>query len=45
MLLGEERETMMDMYMAAALVAIFGLFYAFASWCERAVDDKGGQEQ
>ncbi|GGF94996.1 hypothetical protein GCM10010912_44910 [Paenibacillus albidus] len=45
MLLGEERETMMDVYMVAALVAIFGLFYAFASWCERVVDDRGGQGQ
>lgn len=36
---------MMDLYMVAALTAIFGLFYAFTSWCGRIVDDKGGQEQ
>lgn len=36
---------MMDVYMALVLAVIFGLFYAFASWCEHVVDDKGGQEQ
>lgn len=34
---------MMDMYMVAMLTAIFGLFYWFASWCERVVDDQGGE--
>lgn len=36
---------MMDVYMVAALTVIFGLFYAFATWCEHVVDDKGGAEQ
>ncbi len=36
---------MMDLYMVAALALIFGLFYVFAGWCERVVDDKGGKDQ
>lgn len=36
---------MMDVYMAAALAVIFAVFYAFAQWCERVVEDKGGVEQ
>lgn len=36
---------MMDLYMAAALAASFGLFYAFANWCEAQVEEKGREEQ
>lgn len=36
---------MMDVYMLACLAVIFGVFYAFAQWCERIVDDQGGKEQ
>ncbi len=36
---------MMDLYMVATLAVTFGLFLAFASWCERVVDDKGGEGQ
>lgn len=36
---------MLDLYMVVALAAIFGLFYAFACWCEMVVEDQGGQEQ
>jgi hypothetical protein len=35
---------MMDVYMAAALAAIFGLFYAFANWCESIVEENGREE-
>ncbi len=35
---------MMDVYMAAVLAAVFGLFYAFANWCEVLVEDKGREE-
>ncbi|SDG11470.1 hypothetical protein SAMN04488542_12653 [Fontibacillus panacisegetis] len=36
---------MMDVYMLAALAAIFGTFYAFARWCGHVVDDEGRGEQ
>lgn len=34
----------MDVYMLAVLAAVFGLFYAFANWCEVLVEDKGREE-
>ncbi|MFC5704281.1 hypothetical protein ACFPVX_23575 [Cohnella faecalis] len=30
---------MMDLYMALLLAVTFGLFYGFAIWCDRVVDD------
>lgn len=36
---------MMDVYMLAALAAIFGIFYAFARWCGHVVDGKGREDQ
>lgn len=41
--MGGEMKKVMDLYMVTALAAIFGLFYAFAGWCEHVVDDKGGE--
>lgn len=35
---------MMDVYMTVVMAALFTLFYAFAQWCGRVVDEQGGNE-
>jgi len=36
---------MMDVYMVISLAVIFGLFYAFAQWCDHVIDNKGREER
>lgn len=33
---------MLDVYMVLLLAATFGLFYGFLAWCNRVIDDTGG---
>ncbi len=34
----------MDGLMVLLLAVIFGLFYAFAQWCDRVIDEGGKEE-
>jgi len=33
---------MLDLYMVLLLMAMFAVFYGFAAWCDRVVDEAGG---
>ncbi len=34
---------MLDVYMIVALLASFGLFYGFLTWCGSVIDQTGGE--
>ena len=36
---------MLDLYMILMLAVTFGLFYGFTIWCDRTVDEAGGDRQ
>lgn len=36
---------MLDVYMVLILAATFGLFSAFLFWCERVIQDSGGEQK
>lgn len=36
---------MLDLYMVLMLAGTFALFYGFMTWCDRVVDESGGDRE
>lgn len=36
---------MLDLYMVLMLAGTFALFYGFLAWCNRVVDEAGGERK